>query len=75
MDNLNKKACEVLKKEGEKKFIEHVFTHPDDHNKPKEEKRQLSYAEMRMLYGWFLLTPIVQGKATIKSIVWATATC
>ena len=51
MDNLNKKAYEVLKKEGEKKFIEHVFTHPDDHNKPKEEKRQLSYAEMRMLYG------------------------
>ena len=48
---LNKKALDVLEKEGDKAFVEHVFTHPDDHDKPKEEKRQLSYAEMRMLYG------------------------
>lgn len=32
-------------------FFEHVFTHPDDQNKKTEEKRQLSYVEMRMLYG------------------------
>ncbi len=51
MNNLNKKACEVYINEGEKKFVEHVFTHPEDHDKPKEEKRQLTYAEMRMLYG------------------------
>ena len=51
MDNLNKKALEVLEKKGEQKFVEHVFTHPDDHDKKPEEKRQLSYAEMRMLYG------------------------
>ena len=51
MDNLNKKAYSVLEKKGEKKFVEHVFTHPDDHDKKPEEKRQLSYAEMRMLYG------------------------
>ena len=51
MDPLNKKALEVLETKGKKEFMEHVFTHPEDHNKPKEEKRQLSYAEMRMLYG------------------------
>lgn len=37
--------------QSEKSFIEYVFTHPDDHEKPKEERRQLSYAEMRMRYG------------------------
>ena len=41
MDPNNKKALDVLVKEGEKKFIEHVF---------KDPKRQLTYAEMRMLY-------------------------
>ena len=46
MDPLNKKAAEVLVKEGEKKFIEHVFTDPND------KERKLTYAEMRMLYGW-----------------------
>lgn len=51
MDNLNKTAYNVFVKDGGKKFVEHVFTHPEDHDKPKEEKRQLSYAEMRMLYG------------------------
>ena len=45
MDPLNKKALDVLVKEGEKKFVEHVFTDPNDKN------RKLSYAEMRMLYG------------------------
>ena len=45
MDDLNKKAWEVYEKDGPKKFIEHVF------KDPKDEKRQLSYAEMRMLYG------------------------
>jgi hypothetical protein len=51
MDSLNKKAADVFDKEGHKKFIEHVFTHPDDHDKPPNERRQLSYSEMRMLYG------------------------
>jgi len=51
MDKLNEKAREVFETKGDKAFVEHVFTHPDDHDKPKEEKRQLSYAEMRMLYG------------------------
>lgn len=51
MDELNKKAANVLVTQGDQAFIEHVFTHPEDHDKPKEEKRQLSYAEMRMLYG------------------------
>lgn len=51
MDELNKKAMNVLNTQGDKAFIEHVFTHPEDHDKPKEERRQLSYAEMRMLYG------------------------
>lgn len=45
MDLNNKKALEVLVKEGEKKFIEHVL------KDPKDPKRQLSYAEMRLLYG------------------------
>jgi len=51
MNELNTKAMNVLDTKGDKAFIEHVFTHPEDHDKPKEEKRQLSYAEMRMLYG------------------------
>jgi hypothetical protein len=45
MDPNNQKALDVLVKEGEKKFIEHVF------KDPKDPKRQLSYAEMRALYG------------------------
>lgn len=60
MDNLNKTAYNVFVKDGEKKFVEHVFTHPEDHDKPKEEKRQLSYAEMRMLYGWSSNSPLHQ---------------
>jgi hypothetical protein len=51
MDELNTKARVVLETKGEKAFVEHVFTNPEDNDKPKEEKRQLSYAEMRMLYG------------------------
>ena len=51
MNDLNKKAMNILGTQGDNSFIEHVFTHPEDHDKPKEEKRQLSYAEMRMLYG------------------------
>ena len=48
---LNVKATEVLKTKPANEFVKHVFTHPDDLNKPEEEKRTLSYAEMRMLYG------------------------
>lgn len=51
MDSLNKKALEIYDKKGSKEFVKHVFTHPDDHDKPEEKKRTLSYAEMRMLYG------------------------
>jgi hypothetical protein len=51
MNPSNKKAMGILETKGEKAFIEHVFTHPEDHDKPQYEKRQLSYAEMRMLYG------------------------
>jgi len=40
MDPNNQKALDVLVKEGEKKFKD-----------PKDPKRQLSYAEMRALYG------------------------
>jgi hypothetical protein len=45
MDELNKKAVEVLETEGAKEFVKHVFTDP------KDSKKTLSYAEMRMLYG------------------------
>ena len=51
MNEPNKTAMNVLFTKGEDKFVEHVFTNPEDHNKPKEEQRQLSYSEMRMLYG------------------------
>jgi len=51
MDPLNKKALGVLETKGEKAFVNHVFTKPEDHDKPKTEQRQLTYAEMRMLYG------------------------
>jgi len=34
-----------------REFIKYVFTHPEDREKPEEEQRQLSYAEMRMRYG------------------------
>lgn len=45
MDDANKKALNVLATEGHDAFIKHVFTDPND------EKKTLSYAEMRMLYG------------------------
>jgi len=51
MDEVNRKAANVLVTQGESAFLEHVFTNPEDHNKPPEERRRLSYAEMRMLYG------------------------
>lgn len=51
MDPANREALNVLTTQGEQKFVEHVFTHPEDREKSKEEQRQLSYAEMRMLYG------------------------
>lgn len=51
MDANNAKATKVLFTKGEKEFFEHVFTNPEDLAKPKDEQRQLSYAEMRMLYG------------------------
>lgn len=51
MDPNNEKATKVLFTKGEEKFVEHVFTNPEDLDKPKNEQRQLSYAEMRMLYG------------------------
>ena len=44
MDEVNKKALEVLQTKGEKEFIKHVFT---DQSTGKE----LSYAEMRMRFG------------------------
>jgi hypothetical protein len=43
MDTKNKKALNVLQTEGEKTFIEHVFT--------GDNGERLSYAEMRMRYG------------------------
>lgn len=51
MDDNNAKAAKVLFTKGEKEFVKHVFTNPEDLDKPKTEQRQLSYAEMRMLYG------------------------
>jgi len=51
MDPLNKKALSVCETKGEKAFVKHVFTNPEDLNKPEKEQRQLTYAEMRMLYG------------------------
>lgn len=43
MDEKNKKALNVLMTEGDRAFVEHVFT--------GENGRQLSYAEMRSRYG------------------------
>jgi hypothetical protein len=51
MDSENKKALQVLETKGSQRFVEHVFTNPEDREKPKGEQRQLSYAEMRMLFG------------------------
>ena len=51
MDALNTKAMKVLETKSTQTFINHVFTNPEDREKPKSEQRQLSYAEMRMLYG------------------------
>ena len=51
MDENNKKAMNVYITEGYKAFEKFVFTAPDDRDKPKDQQRQLSYAEMRMLYG------------------------
>jgi len=39
----NIEALKILQKEGEKKFIEHVFTNDDG--------KKRTYSEMRMLYG------------------------
>ena len=44
LDELNNKALRVLETKGSNAFVKHVFTCPKD-------QRQLSYAEMRMLYG------------------------
>jgi hypothetical protein len=44
MDKANKKALNVLVKDGEKAFVEHVFT--DQNN-----GERLSYAEMRSRFG------------------------
>lgn len=45
MDENNKKAMNVYITEGYKAFEKFVFIDP------KDQQRQLSYAEMRMLYG------------------------
>ena len=44
MDEENKQAFNVLMNGTEKDFIKHVFTN-------QETGQQLSYAEMRMMYG------------------------
>ena len=51
MDENNKKAMNVYNTEGYKAFEKYVFTHPSDHDKPTAQQLQLSYSEMRMLYG------------------------
>jgi len=43
MDDKNKKAFNVFLEEGNQTFVKHVFT--------GEGGGQLSYAEMRMIYG------------------------
>ena len=43
MDDKNKKAFNVFLQEGNQAFVKHVFT--------GENRGQLSYSEMRMLYG------------------------
>ena len=43
MDSKNKDALNVFLKEGNEAFVKHVFT--------GERGCQLSYAEMRMIYG------------------------
>ena len=44
MNEYNKKATEVFFTKSKKKFIDHVFKHP-------ETGKQMSYSEMRMVYG------------------------
>ena len=44
MDEANKKALNVLVKNGEKAFVKHVFT-------DQYSGRQLSYSEMRSRFG------------------------
>jgi len=46
MDDANRKAVEVLNTQGDDAYMKHVFTDQKDDN-----KRELSYMEMRMLYG------------------------
>jgi len=43
-EDINQIAINLLKTKGSKEFIQHVFTHP-------ETGKQLSYSEMRSLYG------------------------
>ena len=43
MDDKNKKAFNVFLEEGKQAFVKHVFT--------SENGGQLSYSEMRMMYG------------------------
>tara|TARA_B100000925_G_C21568811_1_gene286862 strand:+ start:41 stop:232 length:192 start_codon:yes stop_codon:yes gene_type:complete len=43
MDDKNKKAFNVFLEEGNQAFVKHVFT--------SENGGQLSYSEMRMMYG------------------------
>lgn len=43
MDDKNKKAFNVFLEEGKQAFVKHVFT--------GENGGQLSYSEMRMMYG------------------------
>ena len=47
MDDTNKKAMEVLATQGPKGFMKHVFTGKNQDG----SERQLSYAEMRSMYG------------------------
>ena len=44
MDDNNKKALDVFAEKGADAAVSYMFTHP-------ESGRQLSYGEMRMLYG------------------------
>lgn len=44
MDDANKKAMDVMQKDGPKEAIKHMFT-------DQKTGRQLSYSEMRYLYG------------------------
>tara|TARA_B100001094_G_C17424638_1_gene436266 strand:- start:152 stop:376 length:225 start_codon:yes stop_codon:yes gene_type:complete len=44
MDEANKTAANVFNTQGEKAFLKHIFT-------DQETGRQMSYAEMRSMYG------------------------